>query len=259
MPSPAYLYYDPREARTTVSCGVKAGDPAPDTWQLYVDGVRQGGTWVDTHWVGVLYRAQDGEWGHPRLTYGDHEYQVRVNGVRTELGGISVGNPRPTLGTGRLSPVEVLHNLWAAGFRTEAHLLMGLSIAASESGFYPHARNWLPSSGPRPSTDIIGVQGPTAAWWGRTQQGHSDRGLYQYNSLHHPDVSDAQADDPYQASVAMFRKTNGGTTWKPPWGVKDKTPEEWYGRLWDQSSSSFPALRPIVQQFLATNPPGFGG
>jgi len=87
------------------------------------------------------------------------------------------------------------------------------------------------------------VQGPPAAWnRDHTQQGHSDRGLFQYNSYWFRHLTDAVCDDPALACTALKAHTdkNGWGSWG--WG---KPIDEHYGQF-------MPELRPIVQQFLAS-------
>jgi hypothetical protein len=77
--------------------------------------------------------------------------------------------------------------------------LLGVSVATAESGLNPKATLFNPSSN------------------------SIDRGLYQWNSLYHKEISDAQAFDPTQATILFCNAVKAGklvTYWsasKPIW------------------------------------------
>lgn len=90
----------------------------------------------------------------------------------------------------RLTPAQVAGYAARAGF-TGAGLTRAVAVALAESGGNPRARS-----------------APNHDKW------HSvDRGLWQFNSHWHPEVSDAQAYDPAAAAAAAYRVSKRGTDW----------------------------------------------
>lgn len=247
----ALVSFDAKTGRTTVSLDVPIGDTSH---VLVVDGARQPGKFVETHWVGALYQHPDGVWGWPGASYGGHTIKIQYRTAAQPLldtTSLNVGDPPPTLGTDRVWPAEnLLPFLWDAGFRSERDLLYGLGIAVGEGGLYTHARNWLPSQGFRPAGDTLGVEGPAAAWnSGHSQQGSSDRGLFQVNWYYHSQYSDAQCDNPAEACRVLFTMTGGGADWSA-WGFG--AGGEHYSQYFDAAVHGYPALRPLVQTFIAS-------
>lgn len=236
----AHLAHDRKTGRLTISLEVGRGDTLH---RLLIDEVTQPGRFEETVY-GWIYKHNDQQWGYPGSTFGPHQvaiqYRVQAPALKTSY---EVGDPPSTLGHGRIAPEDLVPMLWDAGFRDE-HLLWGLAIARGESAYWYLARNWLPSSGFRPAGTVIGVPGPDAAWnQDHTQQGHSDRGLFQVNSRFHGRFTDYQCDDPPQACAVLWSMTGGGVDWRA-WGMS-KPIDEWYGRFFDE-------LRPVVETFLST-------
>lgn len=244
------------EPRLIVDIGPEEGESTP---RLVVDGIQRPGTFVPTIY-GTLFQDTDGQWGLRGLGYGPHTVRIRWQrttilgirkGARIDVPDVFVPNPPATLAGPRLWPPQnLLPYLWQAGFATEQQLLNALSIAVGESGLYTKARNWLPSQGFRPGTDVIGVWGPTAAWnVDHSQQGSSDRGLFQVNWYYHKQFTDRQCDDPEIACQTLWTMTGGGKDWRA-WGFGAGA--EHYSQYWDTAAHGYPALRPLVQAFLAT-------
>lgn len=236
----AHLQHIEKTGRLVVSLEVGRGDTLH---RLLIDEVTQPGRFIETGY-GHLYQHTDGGWGWPGASFGTHavaiQYRVQAPALRSEFW---VDDPPSTFGTEKIAPADLVPHLWAAGFRTEAHLTNGLAIAAGESGYFVRARNWLPSSGFRPAGTVIGVEGPAAAWnHDHTQQGHSDRGLYQINTRFHFRFDDAQCDDPAEAAKVLWSMTGGGVDWRA-WG--------WAKPIEEHYAKHFPAARTIVQAFLA--------
>ncbi len=239
----AFTDYSRKSGRATISVALDVEDTLRAL--IYDGGTRAPGTFVETPY-GWLYKHSDGEWGLPGLGYGEHPIAVRkTRGTTTTqmVATITVGKPPSTLGTDKITPQALLAVLWSVGFHTEIALLNALSIARGESGFYVKARNWLPGDGFRPAGTQIGVEGPAAAWnQNHTLQGHSDRGLWQFNSKAWPSVQDWQTDDPLEAARVVWVASKQGTEWKP-WGFDED----------EHHYDSFHAeLQPFVSQFLAT-------
>jgi hypothetical protein len=241
----ALVKYDEKIQRTVISIKTTVGD---NSFKLWVDDKRKDGTFEVTGY-GTLYRHTDGEWGYPGGAYGLHDFRIKYR-QPAEFGiNVMIDDPLPTLGNQRIWPAQnLLPYLWNAGFKTETQLLSALAIAVGEGGLYTKARNWLPSSGFRPSTDVIGVLGPESAWNSdHTRQGHSDRGLFQINSRWHFRFSDAECDDPTRACQIIYEMSANGTNFEA-WGFGEGA--SYYSKYWDASVHGYPALRPLVQQFL---------
>ena len=155
-------------------------------------------------------------------------------------------DPPSTLTGTRLTIEETLEAAYAAGFCTEPQLLAALSIAIAESSLWSAARNWKPENGFRDVNEYIGVQGPAEAWLDGRQM-HSDRGLWQISSHSWPDYSDRIVDDPFAAAEAAFSLSEGGTNFV----LWDSFVRGGAQRHYDRAHDGWPALRPIVQGFLA--------
>jgi hypothetical protein len=221
---------------------------------LVIDDVKREGSFRGTIDGWLWVDAHDGQYGVPNLGFGPSTIDVRRAPVSNPkattnvVGGVFVPDPDSTFGPGPLDPDLILENLYLAGFTDETNLLGALSIAAGESGFYPQARNWLPSSGFRPASDVLGVSGPAAAWnKAHTQQGHQDRGLWQFNSKAHPEFVDAQCDDPRAAAAAVVALSKDGKDWTA-WGFREGFAH--YTPFYDGTVNGIGPLRPIVAAFL---------
>lgn len=89
----------------------------------------------------------------------------------------------------QLTRDQLIQYAQQAGF-TGAGLNTIVAIALAESGGWTGARQW------------------------NSQQSGTDRGVLQFNSYFHSEVSDQAADDPAQAFAAAYRVTQGGTVFK---------------------------------------------
>ncbi len=248
----ALAAHDRKTGRATVSAARGEND---SNLLLLVDERVRLGTFIDTPY-GALYRHTDGQWGLPDLGYGPHTFAVSYetrSAAASPPAQAFVLNPPSTLGTDRIPvahPEQLLPHLWDAGFRTERDLLYGLAIAVGEGGLYLKARNWVPDIGFRAPGTVLGVEGPAAAWNAdHTQQGHSDRGVYQINSKAWPAIPDADCDDPAKASKRVYEMSRAGTNWSP-WGFGEGG--EHYSQYFDAPAHGYPALRPLVKAFLAS-------
>lgn len=146
----------------------------------------------------------------------------------------------------QLTVNETLKIAYDAGFRSERQLLVVTSIAIAESSLYTRARRWHPEYGYRPAGSELGVQGPSTVRDGDRQL-HSDRGIFQISSRSWPDYSDAMTDDPARAARLVMAISKDGTDFTPWDAYKSGSAE----RHWDASYNGWPALRPLVRQFLA--------
>ncbi len=149
----------------------------------------------------------------------------------------------------QLTVAQVIQIAYDAGYRSETRLLSVVAVAVAESTLYDHARNFDPALGYRPASDVIGVEGPASVWnASHTRQLQSDRGIWQVSSYYWPSYTDAQTDDPStEARTAVWTISKGGTDFSPwiSWQVG-------YAQAhFDAAVDGWPALRPIVRQFLA--------
>lgn len=154
----------------------------------------------------------------------------------------------PVYPTHQLSFVEVLVAAEEAGFTTEKQLLAMLAIAVSESSLWSADRNFHREYGLRPATDVIGVHGSDDMWVG-DQQYHSDRGVWQISSKWWPMFPDLTCDSPALAAEAAWILSQHGTDfhlWDP---YKNGVAQRHYDIAFD----GWPALRPIVREFLNTS------
>ena len=94
--------------------------------------------------------------------------------------------------TVRLTDFQIAETAWAAGFTMVSRLTTAIAVCLAESGGNPDAVNR--AGNVPPSTD---------------------RGLWQINSYYHPEVSDAQAFDPFGCAKAAYRISEGGMNWNP--------------------------------------------
>lgn len=97
----------------------------------------------------------------------------------------------------QLTPAQIAGYARDAGFSGEA-LVTAVAVVLQESGGDTMATN---------------VNGPTS-----DAPGSVDRGLAQFNSLYHSEVTDPCAFDPACALGAMYRTTRGGADWSA-WGA----------------------------------------
>jgi hypothetical protein len=88
-----------------------------------------------------------------------------------------------------LSDLDIAKAAVAAGFRGTS-VATAVAVALAESGGDPTQRNT--------NTD-----------------GSIDRGLWQINNKAHPDVTDAEADNPATAAKAAYKISQGGRSWRP--------------------------------------------
>jgi hypothetical protein len=163
----------------------------------------------------------------------------------------AASDPPSTYAGTRMTAQQAAQYAYAAGFRSENQLLAVVGIGIAESGLVTQTRNWHPEFGYRPASDVIGVQGPSAAWSGGRQM-HSDRGAWQISSRWWPQYSDAQTDNPATALKLMFSISRNGTNFND-WNTYTSGSAQQY---YDSARGSWPALRPIVRQVIAA---GGGG
>jgi len=144
---------------------------------------------------------------------------------------------------------QTLQVAYDAGFHTEPQLTAVVSIGIAESSLIVEARKWHPEHGFRRTTDVIGVRGPASVWNAtHTRQLHSDRGIWQISSRSWPNYRDARVDDPAQAAAVVWEISNHGRNFMP-WDVyKAGVAQKHY----DVAVNGWPAVRPLVQQFLAS-------
>lgn len=90
----------------------------------------------------------------------------------------------------KISDMAIAQAALAAGFAAGTPATTAVAVALAESGGNTTARN-------------------------RNSDGSVDRGLWQINSKWHPEVSDAQADNPATAAQAAFRISGSGRNWRP--------------------------------------------
>ena len=153
----------------------------------------------------------------------------------------------PSTYAGERLTLEYLMNLaYTAGFHTEDQLLAVLGVAIGESDLWTAARNWHPELGFRKASDKIDIQGPAAAWSTDGRQMQSDRGLYQLSSQWWPNYTDAETDDPFTAMAAFFDISKQGTDFM----IWDSFRSGRAQNQYDQPFKGWPALRPLVVDFL---------
>lgn len=135
---------------------------------------------------------------------------------------------------------------YGAGFQNEDSLLTVLGVAIGESNLWTSARNWQPQWGWRPLSDVIGLSGPKSAMSPNQQQMHSDRGLFQLSSHWFPDTTDSEADNPQIAAAKVFALSKNGTDFS----LWDSYQSNRAMAQFDKPFEGWPALRPIVRNFL---------
>jgi Lysozyme like domain len=149
----------------------------------------------------------------------------------------------------QLTIPQVIHYAYDAGFHDEDTLVTVVSIAIAESSLWTQWRHWHVEYGYRPATDAIGVEGPANVWnANHTQQVHSDRGLWQISTHWWGQYSDARSDNPAEAAKIVMEMSKLGTDFRP-W-------DSWYKnknalKHYDTAYNGWPAVRPIVRQFLS--------
>lgn len=162
-------------------------------------------------------------------------------------------DPPSTLTGTQLSIEEVMTIAYEAGFRSEDQLLPAVATAIAESSLWSAARNWKPELGYRPMTDAVLVTGPGAAWDDGRQM-HADRGLWQLSSFTWARYGDHVTDDPLRSAMAAFVVSKRGTdffAWDSFVGGRAQL-------HYDRAVDGWPALRPIVQDFLHSIEPQYG-
>jgi peptidoglycan hydrolase-like protein with peptidoglycan-binding domain len=92
----------------------------------------------------------------------------------------------------RLSDFEIAEAALAAGFAYPRALVTATAVALAESGGRPNAVN---VAGNHPAS--------------------RDRGLWQINDYWHPEITDAQAFDPFRCAAAAFTISRSGVWWSP--------------------------------------------
>ncbi len=139
--------------------------------------------------------------------------------------GPASADPPPIDGGRQLSIVEAMEAGYDGGFRSEEQLLTVTSIAIAESSLYTGFRNWHPELG----------------------GGAADRGLFQINSYYWPQYSDATVDDPTQAARVTHEISSGGSDFGA-WHTYTSGEAQ---KHFDAAYNGWPAVRPLVQYFLA--------
>jgi hypothetical protein len=163
--------------------------------------------------------------------------------------GASTADPPSTFAGTHLTVTDAMRAAYDAGFHTESQLLAVVAIGIAESSLWSAARNWHPEYGYRPASDVIGVQGPASAWNPRhSQQLQSDRGAWQISSHWWPQYADAQTDDVDAAARIVYTITNHGSDFTP-WDTYASGAAQIH---YDASVDGWPAIRPLVSQFLAS-------
>jgi lysozyme-like protein len=149
----------------------------------------------------------------------------------------------------QLTIPQTIQFAYDAGFHREDQLVTVVSIGIAESSLYTQHRHWHPEYGLRPATAVIGVQGTTSTWnANHTRQVSSDRGVWQISTHWWPQYNDARSDDPARAAQVVWEMSKGGTDFRP-W-------DSWYRsknaqRHYDSAYDGWPAVRPLVREFLA--------
>jgi hypothetical protein len=149
----------------------------------------------------------------------------------------------------RSKQIGIAHVLSAAvegGFTTRDQLLAVLAVGVAESSLWSAARKWHPEYGYRPITDAIGVRGPPDVWK-KGRQMNSDRGIWQISSHWWPKYADADCDDVARAAHLVFDISEGGRNFR----VWDPFNAGSAQRHYDVAFDGWPALRPLVDNFLA--------
>jgi len=146
----------------------------------------------------------------------------------------------------QLTPEEVLSIAFAAGFQNEEQLISVLHIAIKASDLWTQARNWQPELGLREENTKIGIEGPTGVWRDHRQM-HSNRGLWQISSFWWSDLLDSTVDDPEAAAAAIFTISSSGTDFSFWQNYLDETDETYF----DEAHGNWPAIRPLVRDFLS--------
>lgn len=163
-----------------------------------------------------------------------------------------VFDPPSTLAGRELTLPQVLNFAYDGGFTTEDQLLAAVGLAMAESGMWTAARNWKPEQGYRDASAMIGIKGPSEVWSDDGRQMHSDRGIWQISSLWWADYADSIVDDPAQAAAVAFNVSGGGCDFTPWNSFTSGMAQKHY----DEPFDGWPALRPVVRQFLATKASG---
>lgn len=119
----------------------------------------------------------------------------------------------------------VMEAAYNAGFHSENLLVAVTAIAIEESTLNPMARHYHLEYGPD----------------------QYDRGLWQISTHWFPRYTDAQCDDPSTAAAIVYTISSGGSNFAPWDAYTNGSAQTHY----DQAIGSWPAVRPLVKQFLA--------
>ncbi len=146
-------------------------------------------------WIGVTGRLGSllGALIAPDFMVNGIENLTPATGNSGGIGGITTNPqsqqmPVPITGT-QLSIDQVASLAFNAGVRTQTALSISIAICDAESAF---------------RSDDVG---------GPNQDGSYDYGLWQINSVAHPQYSKAQMLDPTQNAAAMYYVSSSGTSW----------------------------------------------
>jgi hypothetical protein len=147
----------------------------------------------------------------------------------------------------QLSVAEVIGHVYDAGFTSEQQLVTVTSIAIAESSLYTRLRHFHPELGYRPAGDQLAVRGPDWARSDSWAQAHADRGIFQINTRWWGHFSDTQTDDPASAARLVMDISQGGRDFSP-WDTYNNGSAQAH---FDSEYNGWPAVRPLVRQFLA--------
>jgi len=118
-----------------------------------------------------------------------------------------------------LTPPQIAGYAVQAGLKNKDAIATAVGIALAESGGHPRAECY---DDPQPPS----CPGYTY-----------DRGLWQFNSCWHKEVSDDDAFDPARAASAMARVSADGTTWAGAWATYDSGAYR-RGKIWDDARAA---------------------
>ncbi len=124
-----------------------------------------------------------------------------------------------------LTPPQIAGYAVQAGLKNTDAIATAVGIALAESGGHPRAGCY---DDPQPPS----CPGYTY-----------DRGLWQFNSCWHKEVSDDDAFDPARAAAAMARVSAGGTAWAGAWATYDSGAYR-RGKIWDDARAA--AAAPVM-------------
>lgn len=122
-------------------------------------------------------------WYNSNGVWIDSVYEYKADGVFVRPAHVE---PEPPPVTTQLTDAEIAEFLQEAGFTGDGWTI-GVAVVLAESNGWPNAVNEAGNDPPS-----------------------RDRGLWQINSFHHPEVSDACSFDPLCSSVEAYRISSGG-------------------------------------------------